>query len=133
MRECKYCGKMIARRKQKGGREREYCNDVCRQMAYRARHPEKRYIVHAMRRIRRDQWKKDPHLMPWQEELAAANERIKHLKSDNFFLEMQYDSLSRDLFNRDKEIAHLRWQLGNAQAEIVRLNVLLDGQSKRKH
>jgi hypothetical protein len=101
-------------------------------MAYRARHPENRYVVRAMRRIRRDRWKEDPHLMPWLEDLNAANEHIKRLKNNVLQLEMANDLLSSDLFRRDEEIAHLRWQLGEAQAEIVRINVLLDGQSKRK-
>jgi chromosome segregation ATPase len=133
MRECKYCGKPIVRRKQKGGREREYCNDVCRQMAYRARHPEMRYVIRAMRRFRTEQWKKDPHLLPWQEELEAAKKQIKQLKNDVTYLESANSLLSSDLFRRDEELRYLRWQLGEAQVEITRLNVLLDGQSKRKH
>lgn len=131
-RECKYCAKPIARRKQKGGREREYCNDVCRQMAYRARHPEMRYIIRAMHRIRKERWENDPHLFPWQEEIKAANRQIERLKSENFSLEMQNNSLNRDLYNRDDEISRLRWKLAEAETELVRLNVLLDSYGKRK-
>jgi hypothetical protein len=132
MRECGYCGKSITRRKEKGGREREYCNDTCRQLAYRARHPEKRYVDRLMRGMRRERWKEDPHLMPWQEELKAREKCIERLKGEALLLEMQNNTLSWDLRNRDDEVRHLRWKLAEAEAEIVRLNVLLDSQSKRK-
>jgi chromosome segregation ATPase len=132
VRECKYCGKPIARRKQKGGREREYCNESCRQLAYQARHPEKRYVTRIMNRIRRDQWKEDPRLMPWQEELEAAYRQIQQLKSDRLGLEGTNSLLSWDLHERDREIQHLRWRLAEAEAEIARLKVLLDSYGKRK-
>lgn len=102
-------------------------------MAYRARHPQNRYVVRIMHKIRREQWEQDQHLLPWVEALKSAEERIQKLQSDLLLLESQNSLLSRDLFRRDEDLAHLRWKLGEAQAEIVRLNVLLDGQSKRKH
>jgi chromosome segregation ATPase len=132
VRECKYCGKPIARRKQKGGREREYCNDSCRQLAYQARHPEKRYVTRIMKRIQRDRWKEDPRLMPWQEELEAAHRQIQQLKSDRLHLEQENSLLSWDLHERDREIHHLSFKLAEAEGEIARLKVLLDSQSKRK-
>lgn len=131
--ECAYCGKPIIARRRKGGRERQYCNESCRQLAYQARHPEKVYAHRVISRIRRQRWKEDPRLLPWQEELDAAHKRIDQLRGQILDLEGKNSMLSLELHDRDHEIAHLRWQLAQAAGEIARLNVLLESQSKRQH
>jgi hypothetical protein len=131
--ECAYCGKPIIARRRKGGREREYCNESCRQLAYQVRHPEKVYAHRIISRIRPQRWKEDPRLLPWQEELDAAHTRIDQLNGQILDLESSNSLLRLDLYFRDQEVTRLRWLLAEVTGEIARLNILLESQSKRKH
>jgi hypothetical protein len=67
--------------------------------------------------------------------LGRKNEKrhTRRLKGDILSLEGQNSLLSGDLFHQDEDIRYLRWKLAEAEVEIVRLNVLPEGQSKRKY
>jgi hypothetical protein len=65
--------------------------------------------------------------------VEAAHGQIQQLQGDVIQLEGTNSMLRWDLHVRDEEVRLLRWKLANAEVELVRLNVLLESQSKRKH
>lgn len=126
MREC-ICGKAIVRRKERGGREREYCCDKCRQQAYRERHKRKlsmRRAIHESSIRMIDKIDQEIRRESWQDDLERKDQIIQGLLKD-----LDYNN---DLYKLQESIIDgLEHRLANAEAEIVRLNTLLDSQSKR--
>jgi hypothetical protein len=138
MRYC-ICGKPIVYRsrqeKERGHREREYCSDRCRQRACRERNKGK----HDLDRIRREAQERwwlsiEQSVRPdmRQIELDLKN---KMLEMQNMFLNSADTRIEHiELLNRiqQMEIADLKDQLAEKEAEIVRLNILLEAQTKKK-
>ena len=133
MRKC-ICGKAIARRKQRGGREREYCCDAHRQQAYRERHKGQlslRRALHESHIRMIDSLDQDYHRETWQDELRDKDHKIDQLTWQLEPLERDLNicHLDIELLRKDKDL--LQRLLEHAEVEIIRLNTLLDSQSKK--
>jgi hypothetical protein len=127
MRYC-ICGESIPRRKEQGHREREYCSDRCRKRAWRARNKEK----HNLERITRE-WKErfynavdqEIHRETWQDELEKQESLIHSLLLETKYL--------REMNNVQELVMQgLKEELAEKEAEIARLNTLLEYQAKRR-
>jgi hypothetical protein len=128
MRECLGCGKPLPRRKERGHREREYCSDLCRQQAWRARNKDKHNLDRMMRESQERFWTKvhqEIHRETWQDELEHDDKLIKGLLEDLQFLEAQ-NKLQQLV------IESLENKITENEAEIVYLKTLLEGQSKQR-
>ena len=82
MRECLQCGKPLPRRKEKGHREREYCSDVCRKRASRARNKGKHVLDRILHETSERMWNamyQDIHRESWQDDLEHKEELVKLL------------------------------------------------------
>jgi hypothetical protein len=127
MRYC-ICGKAIPRRKQKGGREKEYCCDNCRQRACRERNKDKHDLERIEREAQERFWTKidqDIHRETWQDELKKQEEYINSCHRYELFLHEQNNILR-------EYIKVLEEQLADKEAEIARLNILLESSTKRR-
>ena len=93
MKTCEGCGRTLPPRdKRKGGRERDYCSNRCRQRAYRARNKVRlsiRTSVHrgtarvfaaAQQEVMRESWQED--LARMQEDLVRKDDLIQLLESE---------------------------------------------------
>jgi chromosome segregation ATPase len=142
MENCKQCGKPLPQPKQKTPREREYCNDLCRKRANREKNAWKHNINKMKREWLESLYKHNDHEIhqaTWMIDLEMKDHEIKMLKSEvetlgwevetvklhRNSLEMQVDSLKGQLETAENKVTNL-------EAETVRLNVLLEGQAKRK-
>lgn len=129
MRECLECGKGIPFRKERGHREREYCSDKCRQRACRARKKPRRSLDQIIAEAHARMWDKveqDFRRETWQDDLKAAQERE----------EMIYRWWKEESDENDRlqaRIELLEYLLAEKDAEITRLNYLLESQARRKH
>ncbi|GCE32194.1 hypothetical protein KDA_76780 [Dictyobacter alpinus] len=142
MRYC-VCGKVIARRKGHGGREREYCSDRCRQQACRARHKDDRTAEKRQQRIDEIIYTtvfQDVHKTTWQVELELQawlitnqQEQIEKLTEQLDATHHEIDIFKLELGIERSQQSRLKDHLADKEAEIVRLTALLDFQSRRKH
>lgn len=135
MRECECgCGRVIPHRKS-GHREREYYSDACRKRAWRRRNKWK----HDLQRLWREAEERlaisveqDVYRESWQDDLKRKDETLdslrKQLKREHWeadLLEVQNNALQL-------ELELLRERLADREAEIVRLQVLLEASSKKR-
>jgi chromosome segregation ATPase len=127
VKECLACGKLLPPRK-KGYREREYCSDVCRQRASRKRNKWKHDLDRIQREANERHWNaldQSIHRETWQDELKRLDE-----------LNSLYGKRIQDLISRnnalERYIESLEEQLADKEAEIVRLNVLLNPARSRR-
>jgi hypothetical protein len=128
MLECLFCGKPLPRTREKGHREREYCSDLCRQRAWRAMNKNKHNLDRIMKTASERRWNaidQEIHRETWQDELETTNKLLKFMLEDLKLKEERIEIL-------EKAIAFLEDRLTSKEAEIVRLNVLLESQAKRK-
>lgn len=87
MKQC-ICGRAIVRRTRKGGREREYCCDACRQRACRQRNARKREYD----RLKREE-----------------DERVyEELKEELSCIRYPPRAWLVDLWQKDRQIEHLQ-------------------------
>lgn len=135
MYECLVCGKVLPRKEEKGHREREYCSSACRRRAYRKRNRWRYNLTRARQeaRVRMiNSIDQDIHRETWQDELERANKRLEQQEEEIAYLQNENDYLQLQLQMRDDWIDALTNQIAEKEAEIVRLIMLLDQQSKRR-
>lgn len=128
MLECLYCGKPLPRSREKGHREREYCNDLCRKRAWRAKNKDKHRLDRIIREAHERMWnaiEQGAHRETWQDELDTTNKLLTHMFEEQESLRILIQGLKH-------EIAFLQDRLADKDAEITRLTVLLEGQAKRR-
>ncbi|EFH82195.1 hypothetical protein Krac_2982 [Ktedonobacter racemifer DSM 44963] len=111
----------------KGGhREREYCSDKCRQRAHRKRKKQEAEIA---RLIAGEYFlpASDPHASRdrWLSERATLLQQCK-------LLEVQRNAAEAEATYLKGRNAMLEEHLADQEAEIARLNTLLESQSKRR-
>lgn len=130
---CLECGMQLPPRAKGGHREREYCSDRCRQRAYRKQKKQSQEIEQLIKGSYVIPTS-DPHVTRdrWRFERAGLLQSYRLIKSERdtaqaeaTFLESRNTMLERSLCTTENILA-------DKEAEIVRLNVLLDSQSKRK-
>src|ERR1700692_1432281 len=83
---CLQCGKLLPPRKERGHREREYCNDLCRQRASRARNKGKHDLKRLQREAEERRWnaiEQDIHREDWQDRLELNTKIITGLLEEN--------------------------------------------------
>ena len=134
MRYC-FCGKPIPRRQKRGGREKEYCCDAHQQQACRARNKGE----HDLERIKKEAderlWNKayqDVHRETWQNELEEKESYIGLLTTYQKLLQVRNEELQIQNNMLREYVDILEGKLADRKAEIVRLNVLLEGPKKRR-
>src|SRR5690242_219702 len=99
MRYC-ICGATIPRRQKKGGREKEYCSDKCRQRACRQRNKVKHNLDRARREAEERMWSRieqNVHRETWQDDLEKQGRLIKSLLQDLEYTNQENDALRVDL------------------------------------
>lgn len=127
------CGRIIPY--QKRPREKMYFSDACRQRACRARNKGQ----HDLARIRREADERfylklyqDIHREAWQDELEEAQKRLAVYEKDHAHRDDLLLGILEDQKHLRAYIASLEKQLAEKEAEIIRLNMLLEGPSKKK-
>jgi hypothetical protein len=128
----------MPRRKRKGGQERQYCSGKCRQKAYRERNQDRFWIEKLIR---------ESHRYPIGGVELALQMEVNRLREENGQLRFELMMLSEhELPAKQHEIdsleGRLRYSILHADrlqdliaerdAEIIRLNILLDSQSKKR-
>ena len=129
MRECLQCGKPLPRRIEAGHRERQYCSDRCRQRACRARNKEKHNLNRIIHEASERLWsavEQQVRRESWQDDLERKDKLLRQAHQELAYLEEQNSLLQQ-------QIVFLENLLADKEAEIVRLNTLLEGQAKRKY
>ena len=123
---CLQCGMQLPPRAKGGHREREYCSDRCRQSAYRANKKQ----IQERERIIQDIYGLPPDPQARRDEWRSKRPRLlqacKLIESERNVAQAEAQVLKDHL-------QMLQSLLADKEAEIVRLQMLLEGQSKRKH
>ena len=142
MRTCAYCARPLARRKERGHREREYCSDTCRQRASRQRNKDKHDLARIWQQaeermansiaqdIQREGWQDERHLL--QTALDLANHQQALLECENAMLRTQLDFLEQDYEMVQTKITLLREGIANQTEELTQAHYLLDHPSRTK-
>jgi len=131
------CGRTIPY--QKRPREKLYYSPACRQRACRTRNKDKHNIERIVRESTERFYLKvhqDFHRETWQDELEEAQKRIAAYQKDWLDRGAERDEFTlgilADLSDLRKYVHVLEDQLADKEAEIVRLNTLLEDQAKKK-
>ena len=127
MQPCGNCGKDVPQ--QQGKRRKEYCNDVCRQLAYRKRkHPERK----PAQQEQADQGQKHTYA-EMLTELVELREKVHDQEQDLAYLRNQRQGFLNNLEGRDDQInnqmqtiVELKRQVKEQEQEITHLKHLLD-------
>jgi hypothetical protein len=124
LKTCRGCHKLLpprVPRQDRGHREREYCKPACRQRAYRERRKQRQAI---------DQHPQSVALMGQMLDMQHELLDMVASQRDQARGELDYqETMERAL---RLEIALLYDHLAEKEAEIVRLNILLEHGAKRK-
>jgi hypothetical protein len=142
--KCKQCDKPLPQPKQKTPRERQYCNDLCRQRAHREKHTWKNNVNRAKveAKVRffdsiqvqemNGLW--DSKMRDCEVDGLERSNRTLELLLENAELdcEIAKSDLKGEIEQNKRIEAFYKKKIAELEAEIVRLNVLLEAKAKRK-
>lgn len=131
---CLECEKRLPPRAKGGHREREYCSSQCRQRAYRKHKKQEQEIEHLIKGV---------YVLPtsdpqvtrgdrWRFERAGLLQQYKLLEAQCNVAQAEIRVLENKNTMLQEDAHALHTLLADKEAEIVRLTVLLDSQSKQK-
>ncbi|GHO67953.1 hypothetical protein KSC_068450 [Ktedonobacter sp. SOSP1-52] len=130
---CLDCGVRLPPRAKGGHREREYCSDACRQRASRKRKKQEAEIA---RLIAGEYFlpTSDPHATRdrWLSERATLLHHCKELEAQRNMAEAEAAYLKSANALLEESMRTLESVLADKEAEITRLTILLESQSKRR-
>lgn len=128
---CLECGERLPPRAKGGHREREYCSDRCRQRAHRKNQQRAREIERILAGTYLWPIDKKAKHDDWRFEREALLVRCKELEAERNVARAEVNVLIGQKALLEDSLQSSRNQAADLEAEIVRLNVLLEGQSRR--
>jgi hypothetical protein len=129
---CLECGVRLPTRAEGGHREREYCSSRCRQRAYRKQKKQSQEIE---RLIQGTHWLPAPDPLVtrdrWRFERESLLQRCQLLEAERNAAQSEVKVLGNERTLLEGSLHRLESLLADKEAEIIRLNVLLESQARR--